>query len=276
MNYLQLFNFEGKKVRTLKVNDEPYFVGKDVATILGYSDTNQAIRNHVDDEDKLTRKFNGSGQNRSMTIINESGLYSLILSSKMPNAKRFKRWVTSEVLPAIRKHGAYMTDEKAFDVVNNKNGLADLLQQAADQLRQKDIKIAETESKNKKLQEKIDKDADDVVFAKAIRYSHHAISVKELAEILTQNGFQIGQNQLFELLRKTKYLSKQKSAWNLPMGSKIKAGYFRIKHGIAHATGRAYTQTLVTPKGQKHIINKALKGEFDDSYQNVIVSTFGI
>lgn len=129
---------------------------------------------------------------------------------------------------------------------------------------------------NKKLQDKINKDADDVVFAKAIRYSHHAISIKELAEILTQNGFQIGQNQLFGLLRKAKYLSKQKGTWNLPMGSKIKAGYFRIKHGIAYATGRAYTQTLVTPKGQKHIINKALKGKFDEDYQAVMVSTLDV
>ena len=111
MKDLQLFNFENQQVRTLEIDGNPYFVGKDVATILGYSDTNQAIRNHVDEEDKLTRKFNGSGQNRSMTIINESGLYSLILSSKMPNAKRFKRWVTSEVLPTIRKHGIYATDD---------------------------------------------------------------------------------------------------------------------------------------------------------------------
>lgn len=87
MNEIQTFTFENEKVRTLIINDEPFFVGKDVAVILGYSDTNQAIRNHVDDEDKLTRNFNGSGQNRNMTIINESGLYSLILSSKLPKAK---------------------------------------------------------------------------------------------------------------------------------------------------------------------------------------------
>lgn len=122
---LQLFAFEGSQVRALEIENEPWLVGKDVAEILGYSDTNQAIRKHVDDEDKLTRRFNGSGQNRNMAIINESGLYSLILSSKMPNAKKFKHWVTSEVLPTIRKHGAYMTDEKAFDVVHNKNGLAE-------------------------------------------------------------------------------------------------------------------------------------------------------
>lgn len=151
MNNLQLFNFEGNEVRTLKINDEPYFVGNDVAKILGYSNYRKAVFEHVDDEDKLRTQIRYAGQNREVTVINESGLYSLILSSKMPNAKRFKRWVTSEVLPAIRKHGAYMTDEKAFNVVHNKNGLADLLQQAADQLKQKDIRIEEVEAENKNL-----------------------------------------------------------------------------------------------------------------------------
>ena len=132
MSNLQLFDFEGNKVRTLKIDDEPYLVGNDVAKILGYSNYRNAVVDHVDDEDKLRTQIKYAGQNREVTVINESGLYSLILSSKMPNAKRFKRWVTSEVLPAIRKHGAYMTDQKAFDVVHNKNGLADLLQQAAD------------------------------------------------------------------------------------------------------------------------------------------------
>lgn len=153
MNDLQLFNFEGNKVRTLKVDDEPYFVGKDVASILGYSNSRKALKDHVDEEDKntVTIRDGITRGNPNQTVINESGLYSLILSSKMPNAKRFKHWVTSEVLPAIRKHGAYMTDEKAFNVVYNKNGLADLLQQAADQLKEKDIKIEEVEAKNKNL-----------------------------------------------------------------------------------------------------------------------------
>lgn len=125
MNQSQLFNFNGQQVRTLVSNNQPYFVGKDVAEILGYGDTNQAIRKHVDDEDKLTRQFNGSGQNRTMTVINESGLYDLIFDasrqSKNPDiqrrAKKFRHWVTSEVLPSIRKHGAYMTDEKIEEVL---------------------------------------------------------------------------------------------------------------------------------------------------------------
>ncbi|ART99202.1 antA/AntB antirepressor family protein [Lactobacillus gasseri] len=135
------------------------------------------------------------------------------------------------------------------------------------------------ESKNKQLEatnteqaKKIAKDADDVVFAKAIRYSHHAITIGELAEILTQNGFVIGRNQLFQLLRKEKYLSKSKNSWNLPMTTMVKRGLFRITHGLTK-DGRGYSQVWVTPKGQKHIINKALRGKFDDIYQKVMVST---
>ena len=121
-NEVQIFeSAEFGKVRTIVKDGEPYFVGKDVADILGYADTDQAIRKHVDEEDKLTRRFNGSGQNREMTIINESGLYSLILSSKLQGAKKFKRWVTSEVLPAIRKTGSYTAKHaKPDDVMQSK------------------------------------------------------------------------------------------------------------------------------------------------------------
>lgn len=106
-NNIIAFNYEEQQVRTIEKDGEPWFVGKDVATILGYSDTDQALRKHVDDEDKLTRQIDGAGQKRNVTVINESGLYSLILSSKLPTAKEFKRWVTSEVLPSIRKTGEY-------------------------------------------------------------------------------------------------------------------------------------------------------------------------
>ena len=147
MSNLQLFNFEGNNVRTLEIDEEVYFVGKDVAKVLGYARLQKAVNDHVDPEDKIEKIVNisQSSQNRTkpeMTLlITESGVYSLIFNSKMPNAKRFKHWVTSEVLPAIRKHGAYMTDQKAFDVVHNKNGLADLLQQAADQNKNLSIQL---------------------------------------------------------------------------------------------------------------------------------------
>lgn len=129
MNELQNFNFEGNKVRTVLINDEPYFVGKDIADILGYSNTSKAIRDHVDKEDKLTERIVISGQNREVIAINESGMYSLVLSSKLPNAKKFKRWVTNEVLPSIRKHGAYMTDEKIEEALLNPDTIISLATQ---------------------------------------------------------------------------------------------------------------------------------------------------
>lgn len=114
MSELQIFeNPEFGTIRSVEVDGEPWLVGKDVAAALGYGDTDQALRKHVDSEDKLTRQFDGSGQRREMYIINESGLYSLILSSKLPGAKKFKRWVTSEVLPSIRKSGGYLAPAAA-------------------------------------------------------------------------------------------------------------------------------------------------------------------
>lgn len=114
MNQPQIFNFEQNEVRTILVNDEPYFVGKDVAEVLGYSNTQKAILNHVDEEDKGVTKWDTLGGKQNMTIINESGLYSLILKSKLPNARKFKRWVTSEVLPTIRKTGSYTNVPQSF------------------------------------------------------------------------------------------------------------------------------------------------------------------
>jgi prophage antirepressor-like protein len=126
-NDIQLFSFDNQQVRTLVINDQPYFIGKDVAEILGYKNTKDALAKHVNDEDKLRSRIATSGQNRAMTAINESGLYDLIFDasrqSKNPDiqrrAKKFRHWVTSEVLPSIRKHGAYMTDEKIEEVLLN-------------------------------------------------------------------------------------------------------------------------------------------------------------
>ena len=251
MDNLQLFNFEGNEVRTLKIDDEPYFVGKDVANILGYSNTRKALQDHVDLEDKkdgVTIR-DSIGRNQKPTVINESGLYSLILSSKMPNAKRFKRWVTSEVLPAIRKHGAYMTDAKAFDVIHNKNGLADLLQQAADQLKQKDIQIEEMKPK--------------ALFADSVATSKSTVLVGELAKILRGNGIDIGATRLFSWLRENGYLINRKgSDWNMPTQKAMDLGLFKIKETtINHPDGTTSISKTpkVTGKGQQYFINKFLK-----------------
>ncbi|RHW49701.1 phage antirepressor [Bombilactobacillus bombi] len=129
MEDVQLFKFENQNVRTILIENEPYFVGKDVAKILGYSRSADAVRAHVEADDKLSRQFTESGQRRIMTVINESGLYSLILSSKLPTAKKFKHWVTKDVLPAIRKHGGYLTNQKIEEALLNPDTIINLAQQ---------------------------------------------------------------------------------------------------------------------------------------------------
>ncbi len=256
MNDLQLFKFEGNKVRTLKIDNEPYFVGKDVAKILGYALPTKAIQDHVDKEDQKSEIVNKSQffQNgtgfMSVDLITESGVYSLIFSSKLPRAKKFKRWVTSEVLPAIRKHGAYMTDEKAFDVVNNKDGLASLLQQAADQLRAKDIQIEKMKPK--------------ALFADSVATSKSTVLIGELAKILRGNGVDIGATRLFRWMREHGYLINRKgSDWNMPTQRSMNLGLFKIKETtINHSNGTTSISKTpkVTGKGQQYFINKFLKG----------------
>ena len=246
MKEMQIFNNEAfGKIRATEIDGEPWFVGKDIAIALGYKDTSDALKKHVDEDDKLTRRFADSGQNREMYVVNESGLYSLILGSKLPTAKKFKHWVTSEVLPAIRRHGAYMTDEKAFDVTHNSSGLADLLQQAADQLKQKDIQIERMKPK--------------ALFADAVATADTSILVGQLAKILRQNGVQIGQNRLFNWLRENGYLGKTGNNRNLPTQKAMELGLFEIKESTFQnpdGSVRITRTPKVTGKGQIYFIEK--------------------
>lgn len=249
-NEIQIFNFENNEIRALNIDGKPYFVGKDVADILGYTNSSKALADHVDEEDKLNNDSLLSLGQRGGWLINESGLYSLILSSKMPNAKKFKRWVTSEVLPAIVHKGVYMTDKKAYDITHDRSGatLADLLQQAADQLKQKDIQIAEMKPK--------------ALFADAVATSNRSILVGELAKLIRQNGVDIGQNRLFIWLREHGYLIKRKGTdYNMPTQKSVAMGIFQIKEtSITHSNGTVtLTKTAkVTGKGQQYFINKFL------------------
>lgn len=254
MNQQQIFNFESKQVRTILVNDEPFFVGKDVATILGYSNGPKAMRDHVDEEDKLTERIVMSGQNREVIVINESGLYSLILSSKMPNARKFKRWVTSEVLPTIRKHGAYMTDETLAKAITSPEFGIMLLTELKNEREQK-----EQAQQQLKVQEP------QVIFAKTVEVSQNSVAVKVLATILKQNGMNIGQNRMFSWLREHKYLSsRQGKTWNMPTQKAMEKGLFELKaNTYFHNNGVPETNytPLVTGKGQIYFINK-FKNEF--------------
>ena len=249
MNEIQAFNFEGNQVRTIEIDSEPWFIGKDVAQVLGYSNSRKALLDHVDQEDKkdgVTIR-DAIGRNQQAVVINESGLYSLILSSKLPTAKAFKHWVTSEVLPAIRKHGAYMTDQKAFDVVNNKSGLIDLLQQAADQLREKDIQIEEMKPK--------------ALFADSVSASDSTILIRELAKILKGNGIDIGEKRLYQWLRENNYLISYGSDRNTPTQMAMNLGIFKVKETPIIHNGVVTIQktTKVTGKGQQYFVNKFLK-----------------
>lgn len=247
MNTPQVFNFEKNEVRTIVVNDEPYFVGKDVAEILGYKNTSKTLKDHVDNEDKRGERIVTPSGEQVATIINESGLYSLILKSKLPNARKFKRWVTSEVLPQIRKHGAYLTDEKAYDITHNPNSLADLLLQAGEQLKQKDLTIQEMQPK--------------ALFTDAVRGSVNSCLVTELATILKQNGVNIGQNRLFEWLRDNGYICRDGRRKNKPTQRSMDLKIMDVReHVRTNSQGELVTTftPLVTGKGQVYFVNKFL------------------
>lgn len=211
---------------------------------------------------------------------------SVVTTTDMPNGgtKRIQDYVLTidmaKELCMMSKTSKGREVRKYFIQVEKNWNNPDMIVQRALAIQNNKVQMLENKNKlledqNAKQAEKIAKDADDVVFAKAIRYSHHAITIAELADILTQNGFVIGRNQLFQLLRQAKYLSHQRSTWNLPMTDKVKREYFRITHRLTR-DGRPYSQVFVTPKGQRHIINKALRGQFDDAYQEVMVTTFNV
>lgn len=245
MNEVQLFNFENHEVRSLLINDEPWFIGKDVAEILGYKNPNDALSKHVDSEDKDVIAIRDTiGRNQKLVSINESGLYSLVLSSKLPSAKKFKRWVTSEVLPALRKTGQYQVKE-----LSGSELMAKALIEAQSVLAAKDKQIQEMKPK--------------VVFADAVATSHTSILVGELAKILKQNGIDMGQKRLFAWLREKGYLIKRQGTdYNMPTQKAMDLGLFEIKEG-SYVNGSGVNITTKTPKvtgkGQQYFINKFLQ-----------------
>ena len=248
MNEVQLFNFENHEVRSLLINSEPWFVGKDVADVLGYSNVNDALKKHVDKEDKCKRDEiairDTIGRNQKTVLINESGLYCLVLSSKLPSAKKFKRWVTSEVLPALRKTGQYQVKE-----LSGQELMAKALIEAQSVLAAKDKQIEEMKPK--------------VVFADAVATSHTSILVGELAKILKQNGIDMGQKRLFAWLREKGYLIKRQGTdYNMPTQKAMDLGLFEIKEG-SYVNGSGVNITTKTPKvtgkGQQYFINKFLQ-----------------
>lgn len=238
-------------VRAVSINNEPYFVGKDVAEILGYSNPRKAMIDHVDAEDKGVTKCDTLGGTQEMTIINESGLYSLILSSKLPKAKEFKRWVTSEVLPTIRKTGGYVNNTAQF--VDSYFGQLNLEQKHA-------LTLMFDESK--RMSEQLKEQAPKVLFANAVETAHTSILIGDLAKIIKQNGVDIGQKRLFEWMRQNGYLIKGGLSKNMPTQRSMDQELFEVKETTINnpdGSVRVTKTTKVTGKGQTYFINKFLQ-----------------
>lgn len=242
-------------VRTVLIDDEAYFVGKEIAKILGYSNSSKAVSSHVDEEDKRFIMINiADSQNGNVptgktktAIINESGLYSLIFSSKLPKAKEFKHWVTSEVLPTIRKTGGYVSNEDLF--INTYLPFADDNTKAL---------FRTTLSTITQLNHKIEQDKPLVDFASHIQTSDDCISMNDMAKIAAKNGIKIGRNRLFDFLRKQKILDDK----NIPYQRYIESQpWFQVKESIVMMYGKPEITmtTKVTPKGQIGIIKKLKK-----------------
>ena len=248
MNELKIFkNSEFGEIRTVEIDNAPWFVGKGVAEVLGYSNPNEAVQEHVDDEDKLNSKTLSSfdlelGQ-RGGWLINESGLYSLILSSKLPNAKAFKRWVTSEVLPSIRKHGLYAKEE----LLDN----PDIAIAAFKALKEERDARKALEAENAQMQPL-------ALFAKSVSASDTSILIGDLAKLLKQNDYDTGQKRLFNELRQRGFLMKSGSSKNLPTQRGMELGLFEVKESTVNnpdGSVRVTKTTKVTGKGQVYFVN---------------------
>lgn len=248
MNQIKIFeNPEFGKVRTVEIDGKPYFVGKDVAEALGYSKPLNALSVHVEKDDSLKQGLTDSlGRKQETILINESGLYSLILSSKLESAKRFKHWVTSEVLPSIHKSGGYIAGQEQM---TDSELMAKALLVAQKQIEERNAQIERMKPKE--------------IFADAVAASHTSILIGELAKLLKQNGVKTGRRRLFTWMRDNGYLIKGGSSRNMPTQKGMELGLFEIKETtINNPDGsiRISRTTKVTGKGQQYFINKFLAG----------------
>jgi len=247
MSELRIFNNEEFGViRTTTIDDEPWFVAKDVADKLGYAQTSNMMK-RIDEEDSKSSILDG--MNMKSSLINESGLYSAIIGSKLDSAKRFKHWVTAEVLPSIRKNGGYIAGQENL---SDDELLAKALMVAQNKIAERDRIIAEK-------QEHIEKMRPKEIFADAVSSSHTSILIGDLAKLICQNGYQIGQKRLFEWMRNNGYLVKFGASKNMPMQRYIEQGLFEVKESnVQNPDGsvRITRTTKVTGKGQVYFVNK--------------------
>lgn len=248
---LQTWDYLGNEVRTIEINNEPWFVLADVCKALELSTPSRVAERLEKDEVSQTHTIDRMGRTQNTTIVNESGLYAVILRSDKPRAKQFRRWITSEVLPTIRKHHAYMQD----DVLEKALTSPDFLIQLATQLK------SEREQREQ-LEQKAEQDKPKVLFADSVATSETSILVGELAKILKQNGVNTGQTRLFAWLRDHGYLIKRKGTdYNMPTQRAMEVGLFEVKQTcITHADGHVTVSKTpkVTGKGQIYFVNKIM------------------
>ena len=253
INELQVFSYEGSEIRTVQLGGEPWWVLKDICDVLELSNPS-VIADRLDEDEKAKvdpKQYLGSRSNEPATVISESGLYNVILLSRKPEAKKFKRWITHEVLPTIRKHGAYVTSDKLEEMISDPDAWIKVLTALKDERTAKE-----------RLQLEAAKNESKVVFADAVSVSRGTILIGELAKILKGNGIEIGQNRLFEKLRQDGYLIKRQGTdYNAPTQRAMEMGLFRVKEtAITHADGHVTISktTKVTGKGQQYFINLLL------------------
>ena len=251
-NRMQIFqNEEFGRIRTFVTEDGvPWFVGKDVVDNLGYQNGSRDINRHVDAEDRRKAMVFDGNQDKETILINESGLYSLILSSKLPTAKKFKRWVTAEVLPAIRKTGGYVNDTAQF--VESYFGQLEPSPKHA---------LTMMFEESKRMSAQLKEQAPKVLFANAVETAHNSILIGDLAKIIRQNGVDIGQKRLFEWLRQNGYLIKDGQSKNMPTQKAMEMSLFEVKESTINnpdGSVRITRTTKVTGKGQTYFVKKFL------------------
>ena len=248
-NKIKIFESEEfGRVRTLVKDGEPWFVGKDVADILEYRNGSRDINRHVDEEDRCKTMIFDGNQNKETIIINESGFYSFVLSSKMPRSKEFRRWVTSQILPTIRRTGGYVANEDMF--IENYLPFLDEPYQNLFRLQMMAIN---------QLNERIRYDQPLVEFANQVAGTENLIDMNAMAKLAAEENIQIGRNRLFKWLRQNEILMSD----NLPYQKYIDRGYFAVKESVFETGSmtKTYQQTYVTGKGQAFIIGR-LRKEF--------------
>lgn len=251
MNQIQIFNYNSNQIRTAHKDGEPWFVLKDVCEVLGIGHITDTAKRLESDEVGQTEVIDSLGRKQIATIINESGLYNVILRSDKPEAKPFRKWVTSEVLPSIRKHGAYMTPETLEAAILNPDTMIRVLTALKDE-----------QSKNEALKAQAALDAPKVLFADAAAASHTTILIGDLAKLIRQNGVEIGQKRLFAWMRENGYLIRQEgSSYNMPTQRAMELGLFQVKEtAVTHSDGHVTISRTakVTGKGQTYFVEKFL------------------